>query len=86
MANMFHLINQLQLIDLSIWAILRSCNGKDMEVRFSEVGGVWWSISNIFHGLKELAYDKYAQLLVIPGGEREMTGVVGGSIIPEQDK
>lgn len=49
-------------------------------------GGVLWSISNIFHGLKELAYDKYAQLLVIPGVEGEMRGVVGGSIIPEQGK
>ena len=86
MANMFHLINQLQLIDLSIWAILRSCNGKDMEVRFSEVGEVLWSISSIFHGLKELAHDKYAQLLVIPGVEGEMTRMVGWSIIPEQGK
>lgn len=86
MANMFHLINQLQLIDVSIWAILRSCNGKDTEVRFNEVRGVLWSISNIFHGLKELAYDKCAQLLVIPGVEGEMRGVVGGSIIPEQGK
>lgn len=83
MANMFHLIGQLQLIGIGIQYILRSWTKKDIEARFGGGGEILWYVNDSFLELKRLEYNTYAQLLVLRGVK--MRHMVGGGVVPESE-